>query len=390
MAEPDLVRNEQSPLSMYELHPTYTGSGGSIWDNFQRIREMKTREELNNFMKNRWYTLLFGQLIALIAASQNAASFTLEFGMGKVFPFFLMFHMYVILSLHLWFHNPTSQCDEAGYRIPMTTIQVRTPWWYYIFLSILDVTPNYLQLLSLKHTSLTSSNLLGSLTAPSIMISCHFLLGKVYRPLHFLGASLCVVGGILTMWTDLAASNSESEGPSIPSHPHSYFGDILAVTAAVLYGLGDALGELWCKHIDRKEYLGMLGFFGAFWCCLLIFCTEYEQVLDLFRDWDNFYPAFGIMCFYVPTLVLYYVSASFFLVTSDATLLNLSLQSSNLWAICFSVVAFQEAPSPLFYIALVLVVSGVFVYELLGNESRCSTKKRPELSVDYQPIQQSC
>eukprot|EP00428_Durinskia_dybowskii_P079450 CAMPEP_0170450138 /NCGR_PEP_ID=MMETSP0117_2-20130122/51613_1 /TAXON_ID=400756 /ORGANISM="Durinskia baltica, Strain CSIRO CS-38" /LENGTH=157 /DNA_ID=CAMNT_0010711417 /DNA_START=395 /DNA_END=864 /DNA_ORIENTATION=- len=157
------------------------------------------------------------------------------------------------------------------------------------------------------------------------------------------------------MWTDVAASNSESQGSSGAAHPHSYFGDVLAVTAAILYGLGDALGELWCKHIDRKEYLGMLGFFGAFWCCLLVVFTEYDQVLDLFRDWDNFYPTLG---FYVPTLVLYYVSASFFLVSSDATLLNLSLQSSNLWAICFSVVAFQEAPSPLFYVALVLVVSG--------------------------------
>lgn len=194
------------------------------------------------------------------------------------------------------------------------------------------------------------------------------------------------------MWTDLATSESESqEGSPGASHPHSYFGDILAATAAILYGLGDALGELWCKHIDRKEYLGMLGFFGAFWCCLLVVFTEYDQVLDLFRDGENRFRALGIMCFYVPTLVLYYVSASFFLVSSDATLLNLSLQSSNLWAICFSVVAFQEAPSPLFYVALVLVVSGVFVYELLGNHSAMSPKKqRVESSVAYQQLEQSC
>jgi solute carrier family 35 protein F1/2 len=220
------------------------------------------------------------------------------------------------------------------------------------------------------------------------MLSCHLLLGKVYRPLHFLGASLCVVGGILTMWTDLAVSQSSEsqEDSSTVSHPHSYFGDVLAVTAAILYGLGDALGELWCKHIDRKEYLGMLGFFGAFWCCLLVVCTEYDQVLDLFRDSENFYPTLGIMWFYVPTLVMYYISASFFLVSSDATLLNLSLQSSNLWAIVFSVVAFQEAPSFLFYVALVLVVSGVFVYELLGNQAPSAPKKRPESSVAYHQL----
>ncbi len=364
MVEDQNCRNERSPLRVAGEYSSSNSEEGSFWSDIERRGEMASDDALSTFMKNQWVTLLFGQLIALIAASQNAASFTLEYGMGKVFPFFLMLYTYVILSLHLCYPNTTPH-DQPVYRIPMTSIRVRTPWWYYFFLSILDVTPNYLQLLSLKHTSLTSSNLLGSLTAPSIMLSCHLILRKVYRPIHFLGASLCLAGGILTMWTDLAASSSEPDESN--SHPHSYYGDILAITAAMLYGLGDALGELWCKHIDRKEYLGMLGFFGAFWCILLVLLTERGEVVAFFLDKDNFYPALAIMCLYVPTLVMYYVSASFFLVSSDATLLNLSLQSSNLWAISFSVVAFQESPSPLFYAALILVVSGVFVYEILGN-----------------------
>lgn len=358
--------HERSPLYVGEQY-RYSSSRmdkASFWSDLERRREMKSDDTLNAIVKNRWVTLLFGQMIALIAASQNAASFTLEYSMGKVFPFFLMFYTYGILSLHIWFTN-NSPHDDAVHRVPMTSIRIRTPWWYYILLSILDVTPNYLQLLSLKHTSLTSSNLLGSLTAPSIMLSCHILLRKVYRPVHFLGAFLCLAGGMLTVWTDLATESNDQEQTT--SHPHSYFGDMLAVTAAILYGLGDALGELWCKHIDRKEYLGMLGFFGAFWCSLLVCLTERDQVIELFTDTAQLYPALGMMCLYVPTLVMYYVSASFFLVSSDATLLNLSLQSSNLWAICFSIVAFHESPSPLFYAALVFVVSGVFVYELVGN-----------------------
>lgn len=363
--------NERTPLSIHPSSITAGDGGNSVWSDLERRRGAKSGVVAQESSRNKWLVLLFGQLIALVAASQNAASFTLEYGMGKVFPCFLMLHTYIVLSIHLWFMDPPKV--EESFRVPMTSIRIRTPWWYCLFLSILDVTPNYLTLLSLKHTTLTSSTLLGSLTAPSIMLSCHLLLRKTYRPAHCLGALLCISGGLLTVWTDLATSSNESNQSNL--HPHSYFGDILAVTAAILYGIGDAVGEFWCKHVDRKEYLGMIGFFGAIFCCILVLFTERDEVVNLFQDRANLYPALGVLALYVPTLVLYYVLASVFLVSSDATLLNLSLQSSNLWAICFSVLAFQEAPSSLFYTALVLVVSGVFVYELLGNSSSDEKKE---------------
>jgi drug/metabolite transporter (DMT)-like permease len=377
----DNESDERTPLSIDPSSESVHEGGDSVWNDLEWRRGTKSGEAAHQpSTRNRWLVLLSGQLIALVAISQNAASFTLEYGMGKVFPCFLMLHTYIILSIHLWFTEPPT--EEESFRVPMTSLKIRTPWWYCLLLSILDVTPNYLTLLSLKHTSLTSSTLLGSLTAPSIMLSCHFLLRKTYRPAHYLGVLLCISGGMLTVWTDLAASSNASNESSL--HPHSYFGDILALIAAILYGLGDAIGEFWCKHVDRKEYLGMLGFFGTIICSLLVILTEREAVVDLFQDSATLFPALGIICLYVPTLVLYYVSASIFLVSSDATLLNLSLQSSNLWAICFSVIAFQESPSSLFYTALVLVLSGVFVYELLGNTS--SGEKKENVRQCSEPL----
>ena len=367
--------DERTPLSILRPRASTSGrclidDGDTVWSSLERWRK-KQSGDMAHVCRNKWLVLLCGQLIALIATSQNAASFTLEYGLGKVFPFFLMIPTYLIPSIHVWFTEPIPP-EDVSYRIPLSSIRVRMPWFYYLLLSILDVTPNYLTLLSLKHTSLTSSTLLGSLTAPSIMLSCHILLGKSYRPAHYLGVLLCMTGGILTVWTDLVSSKNNLSIST--SHPHSYYGDILAVIAAILYGVGDAVGEFWCKHVDRKEYLGMLGCFGGLFCAILVPMTEREALIDLFQDREHFLPSLGIISVYVPTLVLYYVSASIFLVSSDATLLNLSLQSSNLWAICFSVLAFQERPSWLFYVALVLVVSGVFVYELLGNP--CADGKR--------------
>lgn len=244
----------------------------------------------------------------------------------------------------------------------------------------MDVGPNFMTLLSLSYTSLTSTTLLGSLTVPSTMLVCRFLLGKVYKPNHYVGVMMCMTGGSLIIWADLNRSNSDA---TLVSHPDSYIGDLLAVSAAILYGVGDAAGEYWTKHVDRVEYLGMLGLFGAVFTLTLSYLLEREAILTLFTGTDAWLPVAGIFFWYLCSLVTYYISATLFYVKSDATLLNLSLQCSNLWAILFSAAAFHELPPTLFYVALVLVVGGVFVYELCGKQSRHSLSARQS---EMQPI----
>lgn len=315
---------------------------------------------------NRLLTILFGQMIALLSASTNAASFTLEYGMklGN-FPMFMMFPAYVILSLNLW-SRPTIN-DNSAHGIPLTSIRLRTPWWHYVCLSVLDLLPNYLTLVSLNHTSLTSATLLGSLTVPSTMLVCGLVLAKKYRLANYIGVILCLSGGALTLLTD---TNHSSHHISASSHPHSYYGDLLAASAAILYGIADAAGEFWTKHVNRKEYLGMIGLHGAVVSFVLFLLFERNAVLGIFEDSRTFFSALGLMFWYIPSLVSFYVFATFFLVSSDAALLNLSLQSSNLWAILFSIAAFGESPPLLFCVSVVLVVAGVTVYELLGNAAQ--------------------
>jgi solute carrier family 35, member F1/2 len=343
----------------------------SVWHDLERRRD----ENASMKPRNKWLALAFGQFVALVATSQNAASFTLEFGMGKVFPMFLMFHTYIILSFHLCYvktpmtgsHSdapagrPQVPCDEVPtHRIPFTNFGLRTPWWTYLCLSILDIGPNYLTLQAMNRTSLTSATLLGSLTIPSTMIFCSVFLGKVFRPMHFFGVVLSILGGTLTILTD---KDSEADA----AHPHSYNGDILAVFAALGYGIGDAAAEFWSKHVDRKEYLGMLGLFGTMWTLVIFLVFERDAVYGFFTDAKTILPTTGILIWYIFSLVAYYVAESKFLTKSDATLLNLSLQTSNLWAVLFSVLVFREEPPPQFYVAVALVAVGVFVYELCGN-----------------------
>jgi len=346
-------------------------------------RQEKRREPVQ--ARSRWLSLIFGQFVALVATSMNATSYTLEYGMKKVFPMFLMFFSYVILALHLCLsasnrsaQSSLSFSEETRYRIPYTNIKLRTPWYYYLCLSILDIGPNYLTLLAMTQTSFTSATLLGSLTIPSTMMFCNLLVGKVYRPMHYVGVLLCMTGGSITLLTDKDVTTSSSD----THHPNSYTGDILAVVAAVGYGFGDAAAEYYSKHLDRKEYLGMIGLFGSLWTFIGSSIYERKAIIELFTaDKQIILQTLGVIFWYIISLVAYYVFESLFLTRSDATLLNLSLQTSTLYAVLFSIVAFREIPDIHFYASIVLVVSGVFVYELCGNNN-CQGKRQDEASND--------
>jgi solute carrier family 35 protein F1/2 len=123
------------------------------------------------------------------------------------------------------------------------------------------------------------------------------------------------------------------------------------------------------QHVSRVEYVGMIGLFGMMWCLIIIPIFEWDAVVDLFTDTQHFLPAIAVILWYISSLVGYYIFESLFLQKSDATLLNLSLQTSNFWAIMFSVIVFHEKPERQFYLAVSLVTGGVVCYELCGNTS---------------------
>ena len=223
-------------------------------------------------------------------------------------------------------------------------------------------------LLSLQYTSLTSVTLLGSLTVPSTMLFSKMLLGKSFRAHHIMGVILCVFGGFLTIWSDLdnrdTTNDSDTDTTAYGRRWGINLGDLLATTAALLYGLGDAVSEYSIKHIDRMELLGMMGLFGMILTGLQFPFQELDVLSKLLADPAANQVVFLLMFSYVALLLFYYITEASFLVSSDATLLNLSLQAQNLWAIIFSVLANHLAPPLLFYLALLFVVIGVFVYEV--------------------------
>ena len=329
----------------------------------------------SNHHRQKWTAIGFGQLIAIIATTMNASSFTLTDNYGVNTQFFQMFLMYSLLSFNLQWRRQAEAIPSNGdevlttttttqmesFFLPFTSMRLKMPWWIYLIMSVLDVFPNFMALFSFHYTSLTSTTLLGSLTAPATMIFSKVILKRLFGRYQYMGVALCLVGGAITVWAD--AENSLRK--------HSFIGDILAIGAAILYGFGDTVAEYFSKHVDRFEYLGMLGAFGAVFTGFGALVLEREAIAGITRlPAHEKLEVSGLMVTYVLSVLFYYLAEARFLVSSDATLLNLSMQAQNLWAIVFSVIIYHEKPAHAFYYALVFVVAGVFIYEMGGSCGR--------------------
>ena len=304
-------------------------------------------------------------------------------------------------------------------------ILLHSPWYFYALLAFLDVQANYFVVLSFRYTAAINSTILGSLSILSVMMTSRFLLGRVFQRNHFVGALFCILGASCIVSSDFKFFNGKEDSlddfvqvdlikdGSIRDHKigdrdagvdesgdilqnSRLLGDTFAISAALLFGLNDTLAEYTVQKSTPNEYLSMLGVFGfifslsqsliferhqvsKFLCFLkdqlLQFAYRYIDSSLISSDQPDYYSGhndsihgnpmhiFAIWSSYIAAFYLFYVSASHFLTTADATIMTLSLQTSNIWTMIFSVFAQQFKISPSFFCSAGIIVFGVWLYE---------------------------
>ena len=278
--------------------------------------------------------------------------------------------------------------------IPYTTFPLSTPLHYYALLSFLDLSANYVIVRAFRYTSITSISLIDCTSIPAVMAFSYALLKRRYEERHFVGAVVCIAGLCLTVWTDVlypptpvgSDSDSDSSGDdssaskvSPPSNP--VLGDVLAFVASVTYALNNTLCELYMKRHDQVEYLFFLGFFGTVFSTVLVLSSDDERhdagrlIGGMFVDTSTTTGSssssstcppslpFFLLLGYVVVITLFYSLISVFLSRSDAALLNISLLTSDAYALLFSFVVQRIVVSPIYFAALGVIVCGVAIYD---------------------------
>ena len=263
-------------------------------------------------------------------------------------------------------------------------LQINAPPWMYIILAFLDVEANYLTVLAYRYTTLTSVTLFDALAIPSAMILSKWWLGRAYGRIHLVGVALCMVGVVVNVCADYKIVNEYDDG-GVPydddgfnnrdPYPNRIRGDILAICGGILYGVNDTVCEIAVRaHGHASEFLGMVGLFAGVIAIVQAAIVEREAIAEFFavgnglddngEDTCSAFTAWGLLTAFVAVNVLSYSGAAFFLLLSEAAFFNLSLLTGDLWTVIFSVTAQHIIPGPLFFVALVLIVGGVVIYEM--------------------------
>lgn len=277
-------------------------------------------------------------------------------------------------------------------------IPLHNPWWVYAGFAFISVQGSYVAFLAYKYTTLPSASLLDNVNIIAAMVGSRILLRRRYSKYHIIGALVCCLGVAMNIISDVKKSGEDpSETDDINAkiqmeeYPHRLLGDALALIGGILFGIVDVLIEkVVKKDVSIDEYLGATGFFGFFFALIQSFILETKEMKKLFVpdsettlstqevyelysnpfDAPRSCPRNNAVILIVAYVVCAYIFQSLmsrFLAVSESALFTLSILTSDLWGVIFTVVTEHVPPPFLFYLAFILVLSGVIVYEMVPS-----------------------
>ncbi|ONK71265.1 uncharacterized protein A4U43_C04F6660 [Asparagus officinalis] len=226
------------------------------------------------------------------------------------------------------------------------------PWYWYIILAIIDVQANYLFVKAYQYSSITSITLLDCWTIPWVIILTWFILKTHYSLWQFFGAAICVIGLALVLLSDSRASQGGGRNP--------LSGDTLVIMGTFCYALSN-VGEEYCvKKKDRVEVVAMLGIFGVLVTACEISIFERKDLASV--QWSTTIVA--LFAGFAAASFLFYALVPFLLKLSGSTLFNLSLLTSDMWAVLIRLYFYKQQVNWLYFVAFAIVTAGLIIYSL--------------------------
>ncbi|CAL4908451.1 unnamed protein product [Urochloa decumbens] len=302
--------------------------------------------------------LLLGQLVAFtVAASSFSSSLIANLGVDapltqSLFAYLLLILVYVPIVLY-------------------RRRKLQIAWYWYLAMAFIDVQGNYFFVKAYQYSYITSVTLLDCWTVVWVIILTWYALGTRYSFCQFVGAGTCVAGLALVLLSD-AKTTDEQDTRKIP-----LLGDTLVIAATVCYAFSN-VGEEYCikKKDQQVEVVAMLGFFG------LLVKEPRSHYLISNNDRSVCRVRIGIF-----SVLHSYSLSPYVLKNSGSTLFNLSLLTSDMWAVAIQVLFYHQQIKWLYYLAFGVVAIGLIIYSMnessLNDERAAST----EAASQYHQLQ---
>ena len=359
--------------------------------------------------------LLSGQVLSLLLVTTGATS-ALLVGRGLAAPTFVAMCNYLMLTV---VYGGTLLCScqqQSGFLSLWASpeAQEETPRDRHliaklILFALADVEANYLIVRAYQYAPMTNITLLDALTIPTVVLLSTVFLGVTYARTHVAGISMCLLGLFCLVAYDVARVRDDQKQAA-----RNILGDLMAVSAAVCYGISNILQEhLACRlplqrgphqsgnmntharthararthtrmhthahtHAHTHRYgcnvvLTGLGVAGAMVSAVQLSFLPGEMTSVAALEWSV--ADCGLLAAYVGALWLFYSMAPVIMMHAGSAFFNLSLLTSDFWAAVFGALVLREPLSPPYLASFVLTVTGLSVYHLHGEPLRPTPRR---------------
>ncbi|KAI8016568.1 Solute carrier family 35 member F2 [Camellia lanceoleosa] len=308
------------------------------------------------------YALFLGQVVSFLMSLMSFTS-SLVANLGVDTPLTLSFFSYLALAL------------VYGSILLYRRHKLLVPWYWYVILGFVDVQGNYLVNKAYQYSSITSVTLLDCWTVAWVIVLTWFFLGTRYSLWQFFGAALCVVGLGLVLVSDAGVGGGGGSRPLL--------GDVLVIAGTLFFAMSNVGEEFCVKKKDRIEVVAMLGLFGTLVSVCQIAILERESLESV--TWS----AEIILSFagYALATFMFYTLVPFVLKMSGATMFNLSILTSDMWAVVIRIFFYHQQVDWLYYLSFAIVVVGLVIYSKIEKEGvPVPALEDGNLNVQYQAI----
>ncbi|KAL8240125.1 hypothetical protein R6Q59_013480 [Mikania micrantha] len=306
------------------------------------------------------YAVLLGQLVSFSMALMSFSS-SVSANLGVNSPITLAFFSYLIITL------------VFGSILLYRRQKIHISWYWYVLLAFVDVQGNYFVNKAFQFSSITSVTLLDCCTLVWVIFLTWLFLGTKYSLWQFLGAAVCVSGLCLVLLSDSGVGGGGGSNPVL--------GDALVIAGTCFFSLSNVGEEFCVKKVSRVEVLAMFGLFG-------MLVSLIEMVMFELKNFESIswspkvvlsFAGYGISGFIFNSLTPLVLQAS------GATLFNLSLLTSDMWAVVIRVFLYNQKVDWLYYVSFLFIGVGLIIYS--KSEKHSNELPQPEndnLDQSYQ------
>ncbi|KAM3185730.1 hypothetical protein ACTXT7_005791 [Hymenolepis weldensis] len=339
------------------------------------LSKLPMRSRFLHHLRRLSLPIALGQFLsALIATTGISSNFLVNFGVSL--PLTQNFPHYLLLAFIYGIVSWTRFCSKPHESSPSLWGKfvefLRVRGWQYFIAGTIDVHANWAMVGAYALTNLTSVQLLDCITIPTAMLLSRFCLKTRYRWIHVAGVVICIIGSASMVGADyLAAAAKEVTGNSTTvesgnsRHISSVLlGDFLVIAGAIGYGISNVYQEFLVRKYGIIDYLGFASLSATIWTAIYCSTLERNVIIETIRAQDpaNLPSIVGCLVGFALAMFLLYTVMPVALSKTNAVLVNLSLLTSDLYALLIGIYLFGNVFHPLYLASFAAIMVGVCLF----------------------------